>query len=301
MNTKALNSLADLILRAQEQDRTPMGIAIAVDAAGRHMSPETAAELVRLRDRIAQLETQTARVRTEDLTPGDRVWGNHARFIEVGPYPHELESNPWNTGTAMRITGVDFDGNPLVLDALASKEWVRDAPSELARLRTRIAELESERHVTNEALSDAAEALRVGRDRIAELEAERGAIVAGRDAQIIAWLGKKAGEYGTSNAEKRAKAEAVARTADKLSRGAVRPDAPLIATRELVRADHYKDAARLLEDTGRDDDSVNFLDLMADGIREHATEQLASREDPHDSPLRTDYRLGHDLPEYPHA
>ncbi|MFJ1865485.1 hypothetical protein ACIOD1_12720 [Streptomyces sp. NPDC088097] len=87
MNTKSLNSLADLICRAQEQDRTPMGIAFAVDAAGRHMTPEVAAEL--------------------------------------------------------------------------------------ARLRSRVSELEAERHGTNEALSDAAEALRVGRDRMAELEAER--------------------------------------------------------------------------------------------------------------------------------
>lgn len=56
MNTKALNSLADLICRAQEQDRTPMGIAFAIDAAGRHMSPEMAAELERLRARVTELE-----------------------------------------------------------------------------------------------------------------------------------------------------------------------------------------------------------------------------------------------------
>lgn len=50
MNTKALNSLADLICRAQEQGkRTPMGIAMAIDSAGRHMSPETADELEQLR------------------------------------------------------------------------------------------------------------------------------------------------------------------------------------------------------------------------------------------------------------
>ncbi len=58
MNTKALNELAALICRAQEQDRTPMGIAFAIDAAGRHMSPETAAELAALRDRVAELEAQ---------------------------------------------------------------------------------------------------------------------------------------------------------------------------------------------------------------------------------------------------
>lgn len=58
MNTKALNSLADLICRAQEQDRTPMGIAFAVDAAGRHMSPEVAAELESLRAEVAALRDE---------------------------------------------------------------------------------------------------------------------------------------------------------------------------------------------------------------------------------------------------
>ncbi|MDT9688155.1 hypothetical protein Q5762_07265 [Streptomyces sp. P9(2023)] len=46
-----------------------------------------------------------------------------------------------------------------------------DSPSaELVALRARVAELEAERHATNEALSDAAEELRARRDRIAELE-----------------------------------------------------------------------------------------------------------------------------------
>jgi hypothetical protein len=58
VNTKALNELAALICRAQEQDRTPMGIAFAVDAAGRHMSPEAAAELESLRARVAELEDE---------------------------------------------------------------------------------------------------------------------------------------------------------------------------------------------------------------------------------------------------
>jgi hypothetical protein len=56
VNTRALNALAGVICRAQEQDRTPMGIAFAVDAAGMHMSPETAVELEQLRARVAELE-----------------------------------------------------------------------------------------------------------------------------------------------------------------------------------------------------------------------------------------------------
>lgn len=45
--------------------------------------------------------------------------------------------------------------------------------SELETLRARVAELEAERHVTNEALADAAVRMRADRDRIAELEAQR--------------------------------------------------------------------------------------------------------------------------------
>lgn len=52
---------------------------------------------------------------------------------------------------------------------------VRDV--ELERLRARVAELEAERHSTNEALSDAAEQLRTDRDRLAALEARDAALL----------------------------------------------------------------------------------------------------------------------------
>jgi hypothetical protein len=48
-----------------------------------------------------------------------------------------------------------------------------ETAAELETLRTRVAELEAERHTTNEALSDAAVQLRANRDLIAELEAAR--------------------------------------------------------------------------------------------------------------------------------
>ena len=57
---------------------------------------------------------------------------------------------------------------------------------------------------------------------IADLDDYRAEVIAERDAQIIAWLTKKSREYGDSNSEDRAKAEAVGRMASKLSRGAVR-------------------------------------------------------------------------------
>ena len=53
-------------------------------------------------------------------------------------------------------------------------------------------------------------------------DAFRAEVIAERDAQIVTWLTKKAREYGDSNRENRAKAEAVACMASKLSRGAVR-------------------------------------------------------------------------------
>ncbi|MEV5443521.1 hypothetical protein AB0N23_13430 [Streptomyces sp. NPDC052644] len=61
--------------------------------------------------------------------------------------------------------------------ALADAEFIAhardDVPwllAEVERLRARVAELEAERHSTNEALSEAAETLRANRDRIAALE-----------------------------------------------------------------------------------------------------------------------------------
>lgn len=57
-------------------------------------------------------------------------------------------------------------------------------------------------------------------------------VIAERDAQIIAWLEKKAREEGRSNKERRDRADAIARMADKLSRGAVRP--PLSAGPDAI-------------------------------------------------------------------
>lgn len=55
------------------------------------------------------------------------------------------------------------------------------------------------------------------------LAAYRSEVIADRDAQIIAWLEKKAREEGTSNKDSRVRATAIYRMADKLPRGAVRP------------------------------------------------------------------------------
>jgi len=67
---------------------------------------------------------------------------------------------------------------------------------------------------------------------------DRAQIIAERDAQIVAWLGKKAGEFGRSNRENRAASDAVARMADKLSRGAVRDDETGVSELYRLRAEN---------------------------------------------------------------
>lgn len=69
---------------------------------------------------------------------GDRIWSGCVHYDEAG-----------------RIAGVGSCHNGRRADAVLA---VRDV--ELDRLRARIAELEAERHVTNEALDDVVQALR---------------------------------------------------------------------------------------------------------------------------------------------
>jgi hypothetical protein len=58
-------------------------------------------------------------------------------------------------------------------DVIGANLARHEEEQENVTLRARVAELEAERHSTNEALSDAAERMRADRDRIAELEAQR--------------------------------------------------------------------------------------------------------------------------------
>jgi chromosome segregation ATPase len=108
-----------------------------------------------------------------------------------------------------------------------------ESAAELDALRARVAELEAERHITNEALSEAAEALRANRDRIAGLEQRI-------EAESLSFLERAARE--TSPARRQ-------------------------AWRMLAAAEAS---------------AQNLKALL---------------EDPHDSPLHHDYRLGRDLPE----
>ena len=69
--------------------------------------------------------------------------------------------------TVGQFTNVSDADLELVLRAHDDLNWCLEM---IAKLRARVAELEAERHSTNESLSEAAEALRADRDRIARLE-----------------------------------------------------------------------------------------------------------------------------------
>lgn len=128
----------------------------------------------------------------------------------------------------------------------------------------------------------------------AMLDAFRAEVIAERDAQIIAWLGKKAGEYGTSNRENRAKAEAVGRMADKLSRGAVRPSIPTQAAADANEAQQAEPAPQCPEALYTPETDTLRRCIQSGPHDWHETERgiqwrdvMADREDPTAEPATT--------------
>ncbi|MGW2379267.1 hypothetical protein [Streptomyces sp. NPDC001658] len=114
MNTKLVNTAADVILAALTQNRTAAGIAMALESAQLLMSPETAAELERLRARVAELEAN-------DATPRYRaVWRGH-RGASTTDY-----SVAWSEAAAAHERG-DRDAE-VVHFGITSREWVVSAP-----------------------------------------------------------------------------------------------------------------------------------------------------------------------------
>lgn len=71
------------------------------------------------------------------------------------------------------------------------------------------------------------------------VDAYRLEVIGERDAQIIAWLWKKSAEEGRSNRDSRNRGDVLARMADKLSRGAVRPPLSSASARLLTDAERY--------------------------------------------------------------
>ncbi|MFJ5785398.1 hypothetical protein [Streptomyces hydrogenans] len=97
----------------------------------------------------------------------------------------------------------------------------------------------------------------------AMVNAHRAEVIAERDAQIVAWLAKKAAEYGTSNRENRAKSWAVSCMADKLSRGAVRDDETGVSELYRLRAENNQLRAQVAEVCGQRDAWHDWADTLA--------------------------------------
>ncbi|MEU4947665.1 hypothetical protein [Streptomyces lavendulae] len=138
---------------------TLMGLGMLVPEGG-------AAELERLRGGMASVREQEIRNRRlDEVTAGpwlvaDGVQGKPVIYTEPpgGGWP--------GTVLLTAVTASEAD----VQFVASARRSVPELLDEVSRLRARVAELEAERHATNEVLSDAAEQLRADRDRIAELE-----------------------------------------------------------------------------------------------------------------------------------
>ncbi|MFF9910659.1 hypothetical protein [Streptomyces sp. NPDC013457] len=87
------------------------------------------------------------------------------------PTPTELLALKTANAALLESNDSFCDMVATVVFALGSAQLLQspETAAELAALRARVAELEAERHTTNEALSDAAEALRASRDSLFEL------------------------------------------------------------------------------------------------------------------------------------
>ncbi|MER6605938.1 hypothetical protein ABT282_08480 [Streptomyces sp. NPDC000927] len=148
---------------------------------------------------------------------------NEGKFAECGSFPETVGASRLDLEAVMARTldvsrqsdtpeGVDQDN----LDHLTDFDIpmlvaeVRGLRIELGKARTEIANHQPVLRKLTET-----------RARVAELEADNSKAIADRDTQIIAWLMKKAGEYqGATHRE--SAADAIARMADKIRRGAVR-------------------------------------------------------------------------------
>lgn len=107
MNTKLINSAAEVINAALTQNRTSAGIALALDSVQMLLTPEIKAELEQLRARVAELESQrealAARLRSGQswrqgrvpaLVSQDRISQEDLRTIFAIPLVA-----PWDTAS----------------------------------------------------------------------------------------------------------------------------------------------------------------------------------------------------------
>lgn len=158
MNIAGLNALADVILAAQKNDRTPMGIAFSIASAGHHLTPEVKAELERLRLLQNAQPAELSEAQLEALIDA----GNGA----LNEYYHEraCSCSSWPESCASSgdyFTGYwDTDAFAIGAAAVVGMWESMRAPTEadeIARLRKRVAELEAESVGLREVIATAIE------------------------------------------------------------------------------------------------------------------------------------------------
>lgn len=119
----------------------------------------------------------------------------------------------------------------------------------------------------------------------------RAEVLAERDAQVVAWLAKKAAGYGSSNREARTKADAVALMADKLSRGAVRDDETGVSELYRLSAENNRLRARIAELEAERHSTNEALSDAAETIRAQR-DRIAELETHSRKAAREDMRPG---------
>lgn len=116
MNARLVNSAAGVVQAAMEQGRrTATGIAVALESAQLLMTPEIAAELERLRARVAELEAQ--------------------RQADHGTWQHDLRTaRSEREATAARIAGLESERhstNEALDDAVQALRAKQEEPAPL--------------------------------------------------------------------------------------------------------------------------------------------------------------------------
>ncbi|WP_199572669.1 hypothetical protein [Streptomyces murinus] len=176
MNTRSVNAAAGVIQAALERGRTATGVAMALESAQLLQSPERAAEFERLK---AERDEFCDRVDT--LTAVAKGNKRHVAelFAELQKMQRErdealarvAELEAQRDRRRARLVALQNDALN-IRGALSPNGEARKVPMPLGEtllpavewLINRVAELEAERHSTNEALDDAVQELRARRD-----------------------------------------------------------------------------------------------------------------------------------------
>jgi hypothetical protein len=134
VNARALNALAGVICRAQENGKqTPMGLAIAVESAGLLLSPESAAELERLRERVAELEAAPSVQRRAGYEAAIEVMRSEKLPMSVGLLEAQLELDKLDGLMPTEVTVYRASHESIVFGLYTTAEAAREHCETLMR------------------------------------------------------------------------------------------------------------------------------------------------------------------------